>query len=190
MNGKTPPKLVIFYFFRVNNEGRKARDKSGSVWKMTSNSNISDSEKSVEMNAPGEESIDITPENTMDTPSGQACNSQTKHVYEWKKRNSNGHGDSANVSAGILAAIQELFNKHDKTFRKITVIEFMTEATSQRIEKLLYSWATCGGYEPPQRHFEKDRIRNWTTEKREPDSEGRCCWKQALQLQMDTNYTE
>ena len=103
---------------------------------MTSNAKVSDSEKSGEVNAPGEENIETTAEDTMNTLSGQTCNTQTKHVNKQKKRDSNGHGDSPNISADILAAIQELSSKRDETFCKISVIELTTEAMSQRIKKL------------------------------------------------------
>ena len=75
-------------------------------------------------------------EDDMDTLSTQSCDAAAKHINKRKKRNSHGDGDSTNSSADILAAIQELSNKHDKTFCKISVIESTTETTSQHIEKL------------------------------------------------------
>ena len=69
--------------------------------RMTSNANVSDSERSVNMNAPGEESIETTPENTMDILSTQSCHTQAKHINKRKKWDSNGHSDSGNVSADI-----------------------------------------------------------------------------------------
>ncbi len=104
---------------------------------MASNANVIDSEKSVEKKLKkGEESIETTPEENMDTMSAQSSNTQAKNVYKRKKRDSNGNGDNANISADILAAIQELSIKHDQTFRKISVTEFTTETMSQHIEKL------------------------------------------------------
>ena len=60
----------------------------GESKKMTSNANMSDSEKSVDINAPGEESVETTPEDTMDTLLAQSCNTQAKRINKRKKRDS------------------------------------------------------------------------------------------------------
>lgn len=106
----------------------------------------------------------------MDTLSAQSSHTPAKHVNKRKKRDSNSNGDSANVSADILAAIQELSNKRDETFCKISVIVCTTETTSHHIEKLSVV----------DINHNKD-ILKWTEleieqlKKRELDSEERSC---------------
>ncbi|CAL8343228.1 unnamed protein product [Merluccius merluccius] len=102
---------------------------------MNSKASVSDTKKS-ELNLPGVENTESTPEETTDIVSAPPSNTAPKYVNKRKKLDSNGNGESSNGSADILAAIQELSIKHDDMFRKISAIESTTEITSQHIEKL------------------------------------------------------
>lgn len=85
------------------------------------NANVSESETSMELNVPGKMVFNGTDDIFSALP---------------VTKNRDGDSSNGNGNADILAAIQELSNKHDKTFCKSSVIEMITETTSKHVQKL------------------------------------------------------